>query len=731
MYSYLKANSINGMIAVILLSMISFSNEAYSWGGTGHRIINQKAPMHLPASMSSLKADSLFYASHASDADYRKSSSDTSFFAETYRHYIDIDNYPDFYNLPHSLDSLIMIYGRSNVRSQGTLPWAIKFEVDSLTAQLKRGNTAKAESTMSDLGHYVADAHMPLHCTANYWVGGLHSRYETDMINTYQSFLIIQQDSVHYINSPLDFAFEIIYHSNFLVNSVIQADTYAKTASGWSGSGNAPAAYYTYLWDSTKNFTIAQFQHATVALANLWYTAWVNSNGPSFALNKQNINFNDLMVLGTKMDSLTVTNSGSATLNILSVTSSSYDFIVTPNADSVLAGASKKFYITFSPSTPGSKLAKLIFTTNTYPQQDTVSVSGNGVLPALFAITTHDVDFGEIISGNTKRDSVTVTNSGGMSLNISSVTSTNSEFNVSPTTAVIAPSSTQKFFITFSPITGGSKSADIIFDHNAAETKDTVHVIGSATQLAVFSINRSHIDFGELASVNTKLDSIVVFNPGTVTLNITSIASTNAEFSISPLTANVFPSNSQKFYVSFNPSSYGIKNGEILFVSNASELFDTLHLTGSYATVFTMDVTDKWNLISIPFRVLDFKKSVLFPSAISEAYMFNNGYTIRTTLSNGVGYWLKFEQADTVSYSGFPLEADTIDVAAGWNLIGSISTSVPVGSIVQQPSGIIISNYFGYDNGYTAADVISPAHAYWVKSREPGKLILRTTLTKK
>ena len=256
--------------------------RAYSWGSTAHRIINLKAVVHLPDSMASLKADSLFYAAHASDPDYRKNSQDTSFFAESPRHFIDIDAYPSYRTIPHSLDSMIVLYGAQTVRARGTLPWATLMTFDSLVAQFRRGALARAESTMTDLGHYVADAHQPLHCTQNYDGGmtgnnGIHSRYETGMINAYQSAIMIVQDSVRYVSSPLDFIFDYIYHANTLVDSVLAGDDSAKAHSGWNGSGSVPPAYYAALWQADQRITNDQIQRATVALASLWYTARVSA----------------------------------------------------------------------------------------------------------------------------------------------------------------------------------------------------------------------------------------------------------------------------------------------------------------------------------------------------------------------------------------------------------------------------------------------------------------------
>ncbi len=255
---------------------------ASSWGFTAHKIINLKAVMHLPNSMYYLKKDSIFYQSQASAPDYRKDYSDTSFFAEAQRHYIDIDVYPNFHNIPHNLDSMVSMFGRENVRQNGTLPWTIAIVTDSLTKQLARGDISKAESTMSDLGHYVADAHQPLHCTENYdgWAtgnSGIYSRYETSMINLFQSDLIVYQDTARYVINPTDFAFEFVFSSNSLVDSILAADTYAKSSSGWNGNGIPPQSYYNALWEKTQNITKIQIQNATLALASLWYTAWINA----------------------------------------------------------------------------------------------------------------------------------------------------------------------------------------------------------------------------------------------------------------------------------------------------------------------------------------------------------------------------------------------------------------------------------------------------------------------
>jgi len=265
----------------VILALASFAIilalyvDAFGWGSNGHRFINRNAVYHLPNQMMLFIQDSSFFATHASDADGRVNSNDTSLYAEAPRHYLDIDDYPNFHNLPRSLDTLIALYGWQRVKGNGTLPWATVWNMDSLVNQLRRGDWTRAYLTASDIGHYAGDAHQPLHNTWNYNPGGLHSRYESTMLSPtyYLSQLYIVPDSVRYISDKINYIFNYILHSNSLVDTVIHSDTYAKIASG----GQFNSVYYAELWNRTRVVTLDQMQRATGTIASLWYTAWVDA----------------------------------------------------------------------------------------------------------------------------------------------------------------------------------------------------------------------------------------------------------------------------------------------------------------------------------------------------------------------------------------------------------------------------------------------------------------------
>jgi len=142
----------------------------------------------------------------------------------------------------------------------------------------------------------------------------------------------------------------------------------------------------------------------------------------------------------------------------------------------------------------------------------------------------------------------------------------------------------------------------------------------------------------------------------------------------------------------------------------------------------TLTLSTGWNMVSIPRLVADFRKTSLFPSATTSAFAYSaTGYVAKDTLENGIGYWVKFANSESILLAGQPKTSDTIDVALGWNMIGMIANAVPTSSLTSIPGGIVTSNFFGYDISYFSEDTLKPGKGYWVKTTTAGKLVLSST----
>ncbi|MBI4548545.1 MAG: T9SS type A sorting domain-containing protein [Ignavibacteriae bacterium] len=151
--------------------------------------------------------------------------------------------------------------------------------------------------------------------------------------------------------------------------------------------------------------------------------------------------------------------------------------------------------------------------------------------------------------------------------------------------------------------------------------------------------------------------------------------------------------------------------------------------TGAREVTRQFTVGDRWNIISLPVQVDNNLKQNLFPTAASNAFAYEGtaGYMQKDTLLEGSGYWIKFGATQTISITGVPITSDSIAVGEGWNLIGSISEPIAAAQVFSIPSGLITSQFFGYQGVYVVSDTIQPGKGYWVKVSQTGKLILSSS----
>ena len=160
------------------------------------------------------------------------------------------------------------------------------------------------------------------------------------------------------------------------------------------------------------------------------------------------------------------------------------------------------------------------------------------------------------------------------------------------------------------------------------------------------------------------------------------------------------------------------------FITRAGAVIDTYTMRVPHYTP-TVTHQSGWNLVSIPAVVPDGRKTTLFPTAISNAFHYDStSYVQYDTLRPGIGYWIKFDSRETVSIAGDSIFTDTVDVQVGWNMIGTISVPIDIGSIIQEPGEIVDSKYYDFATGYIPTGMLLPGRAYWVKTNQVGKLIL-------
>jgi hypothetical protein len=138
----------------------------------------------------------------------------------------------------------------------------------------------------------------------------------------------------------------------------------------------------------------------------------------------------------------------------------------------------------------------------------------------------------------------------------------------------------------------------------------------------------------------------------------------------------------------------------------------------------TAGLSAAWNLLSLPLDVTDNRTRALFPTAISPAFGYEGQYVRIDTLALGGGFWLKFAAAETTQIFGDEVSAETLNVRAGWNLIGAPSNAVDAGSLSSSPPGIVSSQFFGYNGSYLPVASLFPSGGFWVRTTQAGSIFL-------
>ncbi|MEI6277443.1 MAG: hypothetical protein WCP08_15700 [Prolixibacteraceae bacterium] len=251
-----------------------------SWGEKGHQKINSSASQFFPARLNRYKEWPVRLTEYGSEADNRKKNDP----AEGIRHYIDMDAYTDFvqsHKIVEGKKESLRQYGKDFILKNGTLPWVTDSTYRVLVRQFKAKAWSKAVLTAADLGHYVGDGHMPLHLTLNYdgqlsGQKGIHSRYESKMINKYIDSVTVRKSSLHKIKNISRYIFDYMYFNYQYKDSLLKADQVAFSQANHEYNDT----YYQVLWNQTKGFTALMIAGSSKSLAELIRMAWIEAGRP-------------------------------------------------------------------------------------------------------------------------------------------------------------------------------------------------------------------------------------------------------------------------------------------------------------------------------------------------------------------------------------------------------------------------------------------------------------------
>ena len=177
---------------------------------------------------------------------------------------------------------------------------------------------------------------------------------------------------------------------------------------------------------------------------------------PGFNINfsDSSLSFGNTQVEAASQKTLTIGNTGNATLTVSGIVSSNEVFKASPTTLAVAPGDSQKVTVTFTPSAPGA-VSGVLTVTSDDPNKQTVRIilNGNGTVPVTPKIKVFPtlINFGTMVLGQTKSATIEISNTGGGTLRVANIVLSNPDFSIEAIAFSLGTGEKKALIIKFSP----------------------------------------------------------------------------------------------------------------------------------------------------------------------------------------------------------------------------------------------------------------------------------------
>jgi hypothetical protein len=268
-----------------------------SWGFLVHRTVNQLAIYELPGTLRAFFFQNMDYmVKNAPRPDLRRNQDST----EATKHFIDLEMYGDSagWKMPMQWEEAVARYSKDSLLKYGHLPYVIMQVKNSLTAAFRRGNKDSILFYTADLGHYIGDAHVPLHTTVNYDgqltnQKGLHSLWESFIPELeLHKYDLSSKHRAKYLDRPEQELWKAIQQSHNLLNDLFLQEKEASKDFADSIKFRVQVRRGREVKTYTSAFATAysqrlgrsindQLTKSADLLADFIYTSWVDAGKPN------------------------------------------------------------------------------------------------------------------------------------------------------------------------------------------------------------------------------------------------------------------------------------------------------------------------------------------------------------------------------------------------------------------------------------------------------------------
>ena len=283
-----------------------------AWGFFGHKKINELAIYTLPEELFGFYKDNMDYLiDHSVDPDKRR----YSVKGEAECHYIDMDRYitaeqPNpFLNVPRRWSDAVEKFTEDTLRAHGIVPWNVYLTQQKLTTAFRNEDINRILRLSAEIGHYIGDAHVPLHSTSNYngqktGQRGIHGFWESRIPELYFEDYDFFVGKANYIKAPQTFIWERIEESFAAVDSVLSYERELTASFGEEKKYSYETRGQTNMKVYSQEFSRAYSQmldgqierrmkSAVISIGSFWYTAWIDAGQPNLKALLPNSSTND------------------------------------------------------------------------------------------------------------------------------------------------------------------------------------------------------------------------------------------------------------------------------------------------------------------------------------------------------------------------------------------------------------------------------------------------------
>ncbi|MEP7197572.1 MAG: zinc dependent phospholipase C family protein [Saprospiraceae bacterium] len=192
------------------------------------------------------------------------------------------------------------IYIQDKFSKHGIIPYSLPKFYQRLVSAFKQQNSEKILKLSSEIGHYIADSHVPLHTTKNYNgqlsnQDGIHAFWESRIPELFaESEFDFVVGNAEYVDNIEHLVWKTLKHAHSFVDSVLLIE---KRISQQVPSDHQycyenrlgivtklPCKDYAALYNNQLDYQIEeQFRSCILTIGSVWMSAWTDAGQPDIS----------------------------------------------------------------------------------------------------------------------------------------------------------------------------------------------------------------------------------------------------------------------------------------------------------------------------------------------------------------------------------------------------------------------------------------------------------------